>query len=81
MTPAADQRSLVAYARLRFDPDGVENGFVSRIKQLLRGAYRHFLVSLTQSGDFEKCTVRADLAAIAPAKAPAHLLWIDPRLC
>ncbi len=73
-------RPVVAHVIFRLDVGGLENGVVNLINHMSFDAYRHVVISLTESTDFQRRIVRDDVSVIALAKGDGHALWIYPHL-
>jgi sugar transferase (PEP-CTERM/EpsH1 system associated) len=61
--PNADGRPLIAHAIFRLGVGGMENGLVNLVNRLPRDRYRHAIICLTDSSDFEK-RIDADNVAV-----------------
>jgi sugar transferase (PEP-CTERM/EpsH1 system associated) len=55
----ADDKPLIAHAIFRLDVGGMENGLVNLINHLPRDRYRHAIICLSESSDFEQ-RIRAE---------------------
>ncbi|MEN7342871.1 MAG: glycosyltransferase, partial [Pseudomonadota bacterium] len=59
-----DSRPLVMHVIYRFATGGMENGIVNLVNQLPHESYRHVIVCLTTSGEFESRIQRPDIDVV-----------------
>ncbi|MBP9804768.1 MAG: TIGR03088 family PEP-CTERM/XrtA system glycosyltransferase [Candidatus Accumulibacter sp.] len=80
MSKGYDARPVVAHVIFRLAVGGLENGVVNLINHMPVDAYRHVVISLTETTDFQRRIVRDDVSVIALGKGDGHAFWIYPRL-
>ena len=71
---------LIAHIVFSLGTGGLENGLVNLINRSPPGRYRHVIVCLTESGEFEKRITCPDVEVIALHKRAGHDLRVYWRL-
>lgn len=79
-TSEASQAPLIAHILYRFDVGGLENGVVNLINRIPETQYRHVIISLTDTTDFQQRITRKDVDVYCLNKKPGHDIGLYFRL-